>query len=64
MKKKTLVSECVACNSHTKANHLSSPISTSNSHPDLDASSLALTDLVNHYYYLQKSFRIELEMNE
>ena len=44
--KKGTVSEYVACNSHTKDNHLSLSISTSISHPDLDASSLALMDLV------------------
>ncbi len=45
--KKGTVSEYVACNSHTKDNHLSLSISTSISHPDLDASSLALMDLVS-----------------
>ena len=44
--KRTTVSEYVACNSHTKASHPSSPTSTSTSNPDLDASSLAPTDLV------------------
>lgn len=57
-KKRTTVSEYVACNSHTKANRPSSPTSTSTSNPDLDASSLAPTDLVSKS--INQSYRFYL----